>query len=130
AAPSRCRRMSFRPWRVDQPRSNRLEDVKPNLGPGEPPAPRLEAGVDLEVVCGERRKAGLNGRPCIIMAGGFHAPLAPRFPVEIQSMTQTAAQTQDETQDLHEDAIAAALARLKLLPPAQKARCHPLAGRD
>src|SRR5436190_3279006 len=62
------------------------------------------------------------------MAGGFLAPLAPRLPVEIQSMTQTAAQTQDETQDLDEEAIAAALARMKLLPPGQKARCQPLAG--
>ena len=43
-------------------------------------------------------------------------------------MTQTAAQTQDETQDLDEEAIAAALARMKLLPPGQKARCQPLAG--
>src|SRR5207248_10044061 len=43
-------------------------------------------------------------------------------------MTQTAAQTQDATQDLDEEAIAAALARMKLLPPGQKARCQPLAG--
>jgi 5-methylthioribose kinase len=43
-------------------------------------------------------------------------------------MTQTAAQTQDATQDLDEEAIAAALARMKLLPPGQKARCQPLPG--
>jgi len=45
-----------------------------------------------------------------------------------KNMTQTAAQTQDETQDLDEEAIAAALARMKLLPPGQKARCQPLPG--
>src|ERR1043165_7371351 len=77
---------------------------------------------------GERRKAGLNTRHGIIRGERFYAPLAPRFPVEIHSMTQTAAQTQDATQDLDEEAIAAALERMKLLPPGQKARCQPLPG--
>jgi aminoglycoside phosphotransferase (APT) family kinase protein len=66
------------------------------------------------------------------MEDGFHAPLAPRFPDEIQSMTQTAVDTKDRTQDgpqeLDDEAIAAALTRMKLLPPGQKARCQPLTG--
>src|ERR1041384_6345789 len=77
---------------------------------------------------GERDKAVLNTRPGIIRGERFYPPLAPRFPVEIHSMTQTAAQTQDATQDLDEEAIPRALERMKLLPPGQKARCQPLPG--
>ena len=47
-------------------------------------------------------------------------------------MTQTAPDTKDKTQDethgLDEEAIAAAIQRMKLLPPGQRARCLPLPG--
>jgi aminoglycoside phosphotransferase (APT) family kinase protein len=58
------------------------------------------------------------------MKDGFHAPLTPRFVVEIPSMTQPA----PETQDLDEEAIAAALTRMGQLKPGERPRCQPLPG--
>src|SRR5438105_744975 len=59
-----------------------------------------------------------------MMKDGFHAPLTPRFVVEIPSMTQPA----PETQDFDEEAMAAALKRRGRLKAGQKPRCNPLPG--